>query len=223
MLKTKKLLSIVLLSLVAASGIFAAEPVKEVKDDSAKMHLLHNWGFSWARVTRLKINKDRSNFVWQDDMVGAYYAIQTDNLPVNFIAKVSAYYPYHIEFNQVTQISKQVLVYAFDFNAGPIWTIPLWKIARLDLAPVVNFRYQMDDFYNHFELGLGGIVGFEFPVSHHFSVLLNGEFTYDYGNLGKNKISRPYDHVWSYQAQLGFRISKKVPNDFYYFGYKILN
>ena len=64
MIKTKKLLSIVLLSFATASGIFAAEPVKEVKDDSAKMHLLHNWGFAWARVTRLKINKDRSNFVW---------------------------------------------------------------------------------------------------------------------------------------------------------------
>ena len=42
MLKTKKLLSIVLLSLVAASGIFAAEPVKEVKDGYAKNFLIKN-------------------------------------------------------------------------------------------------------------------------------------------------------------------------------------
>ena len=80
MLKTKKLLSIVLLSLVAASGIFAAEPVKEVKDGSAKMHLLHNWGFAWARVTRLIINKNRSNFVWQDYLIGAYFDINTINM-----------------------------------------------------------------------------------------------------------------------------------------------
>lgn len=218
--KTKKIISILIVSTFALFSSFALETKNE---DTQKMVLLHNWGLSYAQVTRIQNNTTRSNFVWQDTMIGAFYSIQTANLPVNFVAKVDVFYPIAISFNSVPQVSKQVLVYAFDFNAGPIWTFPIGKIAKLNLAPVIDFRYQLDDNFHHFDLGAGFIAGFDFPISHFFTISLNGGFAYDFGNLGTNANVRNYNQVWSYNAQLGFRISKKKPNDFYYIGYKILN
>lgn len=213
MTKLKKIISVLVLASVSLAGAFAEE---ENEKSSSGFYLLHNWGVSVSSVTRLQLNTTRSNFVWQDDMLGLYYEVQSKSLPVNFIAKLSVFYPYHSSFNQMDQKAKQVILYAFDLTVGPYWSIPLWEFAILDLAPVVNVRYQLDDNFHHVDLGLGGRLGLEFPVSRKFSILLNGTFTYDFANLGSNAKIRPYDHAWTYAADLGFRVSKKHPNSIFY-------
>lgn len=217
MKRIKKLISILVLSITALCGAFAAEG----SDSSEpKFNVIHNWGLAYTQVTRIQKQTERSNFVWREDLVGAFYSAQTVNLPVNFIAKVSAFYPLSTTFNFVPQVSKQVLLYGFDFNAGPVWTFPIGQIMNVSVAPIINLRYQMDDNFHKFDLGGGVIAGMEFPFSRYFTMMLNGEFTYDFGNLGTNANMRNYDSVYSYGAQLGFRISKKSPNSFYYFGDK---
>lgn len=217
MKKIKKLISIFVLAIIAGCGAFAAEGNTE---EQPKFALIHNWGLAYTQVTRIQFQSNRSNFVWREDLVGAFYSAQTAYLPVNFIAKISAYYPIQTTFNFVPQVSKQVLLYGFDFNTGPIWTFPLWQIANLSLAPVINVRYQMDDNFHKVDLGGGVIASLEFPIARYFTIMLNGEFTYDFGNLGTNAGMRNYDQVYSYGAQLGFRISKAAPNKFYYCGIK---
>lgn len=184
--------------------------------DPGDPYLLHNWGVSWSRVTRIQTKTDRSNFVWQDDFIGLYYALQTGNLPVNFLLSAEVQYPYHYEFNKVEQLSKQIILYSFNFNLGPIWTKPMFDFFKLDLAPMVHFRYQLSDKYHHCDLGIGAFAGVEFPVMRKFSVLLNAEFTYDFGNLGSNANVQPFNHVFSYNVQLGFRLSNRGANTFYY-------
>lgn len=218
-MKAKKIFSCLFVLSFGLAGIFA-ETDKLVKPqkpyDPEAPFLMHNWGVCWSRVTRIQTKTDRSNFVWQDDLVGLYYSVQTGNLPVNLILSAEVMYPYHYEFNKVAQISKQIILYSFNFNLGPIWTVPLFDVAKLDLAPMVHYRYQLSDKYHHNEIGLGAFVGFEFPVTKKISILLNGEFTYDLGNLGTNSKVQPFDHVFSYNAQLGCRISNRGKNSFYY-------
>ncbi|MCR5613944.1 hypothetical protein [Treponema sp.] len=220
--KKVKIFSLCVATAIFTASLFAqnADTEKLVKPekpyDKDAPYVMSSWGFSWSRVTRLQLQTTRSNFVWQDDMLGLFYAAHTGNLPVNIYGKITVMYPYHYEFNKVEQKAKQTILYAADLTAGPIWTIPLWEIAKLDLAPVVHLRYQLSDKYHHFDLGFGVFASFEFPITKTFTVLLNGGFTYDLGNLGTNSRMQPYNHVWTYNADLGFRISKRGKNSFSY-------
>lgn len=219
MLKTKKIFVLVLASLFCLCETFAQEDklVKPEKPfDPSAPYAMHNWGFSWQHVTRIQKNTTRSNFVWEDDMIGAFYACQTGNLPINWLAKLSVLYPYHSMFNKMEQKSKQVILYAFDLHAGPIWTMDIFEAFKLDLSPAVHYRYQLSDKFHHNDLGLGAMVTAEFPITKKISVLLNGEFTYDFFNLGTNARMQRYDNIFSYNVDLGCRISKRGENKFYY-------
>ncbi|WP_318662035.1 hypothetical protein [Treponema sp.] len=213
----KTLLSIFL---IFSSFLVFAQEEKLVKPqkpfDPDAFYVVHGGGISWTRLTRIQLHNDRSNFVWQDDMFGFYYAIQTGNLPVNFLGKISLYYPYHYEFNKVEQIPKQTVLYAGDLDLGPVWTFPLWEICRVNLSPVVHYRYQLSDKYHHNDLGLGALAVMEFPISKRFTILLNSEFSYDCGNLGSNRQIQKFDHVWAYTFDLGLKYTKRHPNSFYY-------
>lgn len=213
----KTLLSIFLIFssfLVFAQEEKLVKPQKPFNPDA--FYVVHGGGISWTRLTRIQLHNDRSNFVWQDDMFGFYYAIQTGNLPVNFLGKISLYYPYHYEFNKVEQIPKQTVLYAGDLDLGPVWTFPLWEICRINLSPVVHYRYQLSDKYHHNDLGLGALAVMEFPISKRFTILLNSEFSYDCGNLGSNRQIQKFDHVWAYTFDLGLKYTKRHPNSFYY-------
>nr|WP_318660610.1 hypothetical protein [uncultured Treponema sp.] len=213
----KTLLSIFLIFssfLVFAQEEKLVKPQKPFNPDA--FYVVHGGGISWTRLTRIQLHNDRSNFVWQDDMFGFYYAFQTGNLPVNFLGKISLYYPYHYEFNKVEQIPKQTVLYAGDLDLGPVWTFPLWEICRVNLSPVVHYRYQLSDKYHHNDLGLGALAVMEFPISKRFTILLNSEFSYDCGNLGSNRQIQKFDHVWAYTFDLGLKYTKRHPNSFYY-------
>lgn len=219
MTRIKKIFILTVFAFSTTETLFAQmeKPVKPEKPyDKDAPYVLHNGGFAWSRVTRIQTQTECSNFVWQDDMLGAFYSIQTGNLPLNFMAKIGAYYPYHYEFRHVEQKPMQIILYSFDFNIGPYWTIPIGEIINLNLAPMVHFRYQLSDEFHHCDLGVGAFAGIEVPVTKKFTVLVNGELTYDCGNLGSNGRMFPYDHVYSYNADIGFRIDSKGRNKFYY-------
>lgn len=215
--KIKLILSgIIFISL--CSPFFSQNDSLEKENPSEKKFaLVHNYGIAWNQITRIQKQTKCSNFVWRDDLIGAFYSIQTKKLPINFIAKISAFYPYHYEFNKFPQISKQIILYSFELDLGPIWTIPLKQITSVNISPVANIRYQLSDKYHHVDLGIGLLVGFEFPITKKITLLLNGNFIYSNGNLGSNSKIQPFDYVWNYGAQLGVRISKRSPNNFFYF------
>lgn len=219
MIKIKQIFAAAIISLFALSGIYA-EGEKLVKPqkpfDPEAPYAMHNWGFSFQRVTRIQKNTTRSNFVWKDDLVGAFYSCQTGNLPVDFLARLAVFYPLHCEFNKVEQKAKQVILYAFDVNIGPIWSIDIFEAFKLDLSPGIHYKYQISDKFHHNDLGLCAVVTAEFPVTKTFSVLLNGEFAYDFFNLGTNARMQKYDNMFTYGVDLGFRISKRGANKFYY-------
>lgn len=213
----KKIICIIIICCFSTSFFFAKKVKEQKVYGPNKFSIMMNYGIAWAKITRIQTQEKRSNFVWQDDLIGLFYSLQSRNAPLNFLAKISAYYPYQYEFNKFPQKSKQVILYAFDLDFGPIWTIPIFKIATLDLCPLLNIRYQLSDKFHHIDLGIGVLAGLEFPISQGFTILLNGEFIYSNGNLGTNNRMQPYNYVWSYNAQLGVRFSKKrAPNQFYY-------
>lgn len=215
--KQKTFLTILIFSLIC-SPIFSKENSEQTeKKRESNFSLIHNYGFAWNQITRIQLQSNRSNFVWRNDLIGAFYSIQTKKLPINFIGKISAFYPYHYEFNKFPQISKQIIVYAFDLEAGPIWTFPIKNIMSINFSPVCHYRYQLSDEFSFNELGVGILTGFEFPISPKFTVLLNGDFVYSPFKLGKKVKMRPYDHIWHYGIQLGFRYSKRNLNQFTYF------
>ncbi len=79
-------LTILIFSLIC-SPIFSKENSEQTeKKRESKFSLIHNYGFAWNQITRIQLQSNRSNFVWRNDLIGAFYSIQTKKLPINFIA-----------------------------------------------------------------------------------------------------------------------------------------
>lgn len=206
----------VLLSVIAVLCSTAAFAKKEKKPvDPDAMHVTHNEGVAFASVNRLQKKTGRSNFYWQDNMIGAFYAMQTVNVPLNIYGRIAAFYPVEYKFNEVPQTSKQVLLYAFDLFVGPIWTIDIKPAVRIQISPGFHTMYQLHDKAHYVNIGGGVLIGVEMPMTKGITLIVNGTFTYDDGNIGTNARMQPFDHCWSYCATLGVRFSK-YPNKFYY-------
>ena len=112
---------------------------------------------------------------------------------------------------------------AGDIYAGPLFQTDMWKYVRINFSFGPHFLYELSDQYHHLELGGGTLLGVELPVAAHWSILLNGLTSLDYRNLGTNKIIAPYNIVWNYQLELGFRFSKRNKNEFSYIRQKPKN
>ncbi|MBO4546059.1 MAG: hypothetical protein J5700_00630, partial [Treponema sp.] len=96
-----------------------------IEQQGKKFNLLHNWGLSWASITRIQNQSGRSNFVWNDKLIGMYYEMTTDNflvmgrkVKVDLFARNAFYYPYAYTFNKVPQLTTQTLLYNFDLFTG---------------------------------------------------------------------------------------------------------
>lgn len=182
-----------------------------------KPFVMFNEGVSFAQITRVELIEDRSNFVRQNYLAGAYFGIQTENMmPVNSMVRIAAYYPFYHTFNGMQQFPKQTILYAFDLFAGPIIQADMWKYVRLNFAGGLHYMYQLTDEYHMHYLGLGALVGCELPVARRWTVLLNGTFTLDYPNLGENRIVQPFAYAWQYQLELGVRYSRRGENKYSY-------
>lgn len=183
----------------------------------AKPFIMFNEGFAAAQVTRIQTVSGRSNFVWQNNMIGAFFQIQTRNMkPVNSVIRTSVFYPIYNTFNDVKQYPKQTVLYAFDLFAGPIIETDMWKYVRLKFGLGLHYMYQLSDEYHLNYLGGGTLAGLELPIEPRWSILLDGTFSFDYPNFGTNRLVQPYDYSWQYQINLGVRCSVKGKNKYSY-------
>lgn len=182
-----------------------------------KPFLMFNEGVTFAQVNRIETQKERSNFVRENYMLGAFLSIQSGNMkPLNSILRVAAYYPFYHTFNGMRVYPKQTILYAFDLFYGPMIQTDMWKYVRLNFAAGLHYMYQLTDEYHMHYLGGAVIAGLELPVARNWTVLLNGTFTLDYPNFGTNQKVQPFNYAWQYQLELGVRYSIKNPNNYCY-------
>ena len=78
--------------------------------------------------------------------------------------------------------------------------------------PGAHLYYQLHDKWHYLHLGAGLALEAEAPISSRWSFNIGGIWTWDNANLGSNRRMRPFDFAWQYQAQLGFRYSKRKLN-----------
>lgn len=182
-----------------------------------KPFVMFNYGFTDALVTRLELQEERSNFVRQTSLLGAYVSMQTVNIkPINNYTRLAIYYPFYNTFNGMKQSSKQKILGAVDLFWGPMFEADMWKYILIKSAAGLHFMYQRTDEFDLLYLGLGLMAGFELPVAKNWTILANGSFSLDYPNLGSNSRIQPYDYAWTYQIDFGFRYSKKGVHKYSY-------
>ena len=184
-----------------------------------KPFLIFNEGVTFSQITRIIYQDDfsRSNFVWQNYLIGAFCELQSVNIkPVDSILRIAAYYPFYYTFNGMEQPPKQTVLYAVDLFWGPVFQADMWKYVFINFALGPHFLYQLSDEYHHVELGIGSLLGVELPLAKRWTILMNGVASLDYGNLGSNKHIQPYNLVYNFQIELGVRYSRKKPNKYSY-------
>lgn len=182
-----------------------------------KPFVMFNYGLAESLVTRLELQENRSNFVRQTTLLGAYVSMQTVNIkPINNYTRLAIYYPVYNTFNGMKQGSKQKILGAVDLFWGPMLEADMWKYILIKSAVGLHFMYQRTDEFDLIYLGLGLMAGFELPVAKNWTILANGSFSLDYPNLGSNSRIQPYDYAWTYQVDFGFRYSKKGAHTYSY-------
>lgn len=174
-------------------------------------------GISYCQVTRIEKLSDRSNFVRENMMIGAYFTTQTVGLPMfDLELDVSAYYPFYQAFNGMEQTPRNVLNYAFDGYLAATGTYKKFEYVNLTGSIGMHYMYQLTDEYHMNYLGLGATVGLEFPISQGWTVVNRNFFSYDNANLGKNKLVQPFYGSYQYHINLGVRYSRRVRNAYSY-------
>lgn len=178
-----------------------------------EVYLQFDEGFSLLNVTRIQKESSRSNFVWSDAMIGAFFTVRTKNLPFwDLNLRLQALYPFKHQFNGMEQFSKQTVLYAFDGFVGPYFKWTLFKHYNFSVTPGLHYMYQLSDEYHYNYVGAGGILGMEFLVTKRWTVLLDGTFIWDNANVGSNKNVQPYDYSWQWGTSIGVRYSRKREN-----------
>ncbi len=186
--------------------------------------VVFNEGVAFSNVTRIQLQKERSNFVLNDSLLGAYFELQTQNMkPIDSILRVAIFYPLETTFNSVPQQIKQPLTYAFDMFFIPYFESDMWNYVRIKFGPGFHFLYQLTDDWNYVHLGAGALLGVALPVTRGWTVMVDGLASYDYANLGSNRRMMSLDHSWTYQIQAGVRYSKKKSNKYSYIDSKKKN
>ena len=174
-------------------------------------------GISYCQVSRIEKLPDRSNFVRENMMIGAYFSTQTVGLPLfDLQLDVSAYYPFYQAFNGMEQTPRNVMNYALDGYFAATGTYTQLKYINLTGSLGMHYMYQLTDEYHMHYLGLGAMLGIEFPISRGWTIVSKNYFAYDNANLGKNKLVQPFYGSYQYHINLGVRYSRRVNNSFSY-------
>ncbi len=186
-----------------------------------KPFIVFNEGAATTWVTRIQKQSGRSNFVFKDFFVGAYFAAETKNMkPVDSLVRLAVYYPLSYKFNEVPQAKKNMITFAFDLFAAPFIRLDMWEYVHFKIGAGLHFLYQMADRWNYANLGIGAFAAAELPVAKSWTAILNGYASLDYGNFGTNRHMEPYDIVWQYQLDVGVRYSRKAQNRYSYISSK---
>lgn len=182
-----------------------------------KPFIVFNEGVTTSWITRIQEQNGRSNFVFKDFLAGAFFTVETKNMqPLDSFLRVAVYYPLSYKFNDVPQAPKNMLNFAFDIFAAPIFRFNMWEYVRINLGAGLHFLYQMGDRWNYVNLGAGGVATVELPLARRWTILLNGYASIDYGNFGTNRNMEPYNYVWQYQLDIGVRYSRRAENQYSY-------
>lgn len=188
-----------------------------------KPYIMFNEGIAVSQQTKI-ITQDkygRSNFVWENSHLGLFVEMQTANMqPFNSLLRLTFYYPVARSFNGMKQMSAQILLYGVDLFYGIMFESDMWKYVRFKFAVGPHFDYHLTDEFHILDLGGGALLGLELPLAWHWTIVVNGLASLDYGNLGSNNKIQPYNVVWQYQFEIGFRFSKKGPNQYSYINSK---
>lgn len=211
---------------VVCTGAFASDTEQEIPLDPNtgfpvilnKPFIVFNEGITGSWITRIVRQTDRSNFVFKDFMAGAYFSLETKNMqPVDSMVRFAVYYPLSFKFNGHPQVPKNMLNFAFDLFAAPVFLqMDMWNYLRFNITAGLHFLYQMGDRWNYINLGIGALAGMELPVARRWTMLINGYMSIDYGNFGTNRHLEPYDLVWQYQLDIGVRYSRRALNQYSY-------
>ncbi len=198
-----------------AKEVKKTEISKKSVDYSEKFHFVFEEGAVFASVTRLQEESGRSNFVWNNRMIGMFFVTRLNNLfSFDIYARTEGLYPFLHTFNGMEVFAKQTILYAFDEFVGVPFRFNKFKYFTFELIPGGHLMYQLSDEYHLFYFGGGIVVGGEVPVANRWTVLFNGTFTCDYPNLGSNKLIQPFDLSWHWQTSFGIRYSKKMTNKY---------
>lgn len=195
------------------------EPKLSFPKIATKPFLIFNYGVTYSQVTRIVYQDEysRSNFVYQNHLIGLSFEARSVNIkPVDSVLRLAVYYPFYNTFNGMNQPSKQVILYAFDLFWGPYFLADMWKYVYVNFAIGPHFLYQLSDEYHHVEFGGAVLIGVELPLARRWTLLMNGLASLDYGNLGSNRNISPYDLVYNYQLEFGFRYSRKSTHEYSY-------
>lgn len=214
----KKAILIILFSLCLMSKVFSQESSAS-EQKKFKLNLSFNEGVSFAQITRIEVMKNRSNFVRENFLIGAFVNAKTDELYfLDLILQMSFYYPFRNHFNGMQQFSKNQLNYAYDLFFGAVYSFDKLKYVLIDTSLGLHYMYQLTDEYHLNYVGLGFQNTLEFPLSKKWSIVNNYFFSYDNPNLGSNKKVQPFDASYQYHIDLGVRFSSKVQNSYSYIG-----
>lgn len=174
-------------------------------------------GVSYCQLTRIEKLNDRSNFVRENLMLGAYFTTQTLGLPVfDLQLDISAYYPFYQAFNGMKQMPKNLISYAFDSYLAFYGSYDKLKYVIFTGSLGMHYMYQLTDEWHMNYLGLGGTLGLEFPISSKWTIVNRNFFSYDNANLGKNKIIQPFYGAYQFHINIGVRYSRRVKNEYSY-------
>ena len=177
-----------------------------------------DFGLDFVDVTRVVLKNDRSNFIFNDNLLGVSATMKVVGFkPFIPLLKVTGLMGTGSTFNDM-KVTTSTFNYGVDLFAGLDYRISCWDYLFINLAPGFHLLYQDTDRFGYLNLGIGTNVSFELPVSYEFTVILGGQASYDWGNFGNNALLETYDYVWQYGATLGVRFSKQHVNKYNYTG-----
>lgn len=179
-----------------------------------------NEGLSFSQITRIEKMDNRSNFVRETFLAGAFVNCKTDDLWIfDLELQLSLYYPFRYAFNGMQQFPKNQLNYAFDMFFGAVYSFDQFKYVLIDTSLGLHYMYQLTDEYHMNYVGLGFQGTLEFPLSKNWTIVNNYFFSYDNANLGSNKKVQLFDASYQYHIDLGVRFTKTQLNEFFYFNW----
>ena len=188
------------------------------KTDLPYLYLDVDYGLELTKVQRVIIKEGRSNFVFNDTLVGAYCTAKLTGFKfLNPMLKASALMGMGSTFNNM-KFTTSTFNWGADLFAGIDGRINFWDYLYLNIAPGFHLLYQDADRFNYLNLGIAGYLSVELPIAYHWTIAVGGQASYDWGNFGNNSLLETYDHVWQAGVNVGIRYSGKHVNKYNYIG-----
>jgi hypothetical protein len=221
--KTKVFISVFFFSLFLNITVYAEDETEYLPDyadekEENRLIFTFNEGAAVSWLTRIIYQSDRSNFVFEDFMIGLYFRTELENIKYfTPMARIAVFYPVISTFNKVPQLSNTPLHIGIDFTAGVKFELFDFDYVRLNAGPSLHLLFLTADRWNYFNLGGALFVGVELPLTKSWTLLCNGYASLDNGNLGTNSLMEPFDIAFQYQIDIGVRYSKKIQNRIFLF------